>query len=71
MIPICIIKLHYYISSNDRGIVCLPEGSVLGPLLIYVNAIVHVSDKLYCVLFADDINIIYSSKNINSIEIND
>ena len=45
-----------------RGV---PQESVLGPILfnIYVNDIVHVSDKFKFVLFADDTNILYLSRN--------
>ena len=35
---------------------------------VYINDIVNVSDKLKFVLFADDTNILYSSKEIEIVE---
>ena len=48
----------------------VPQGSVLGPLLflLYVNDIYSSSNKLNFYLFADDTNILYSHKNLKSLE---
>ena len=48
----------------------MPQESVLGPILInlYINDIVNVSAKHKFVLFADDTNILYSSKEIENVE---
>ena len=48
----------------------VPQGSVLGPILfnLCIHDIVNVSDKLKCVLFADDTNILYSSKESENVE---
>ena len=53
-------------SSSLMDITCgVPPGSILGPLLfiLYMNDIVNCSGILYFLLFADDTNIFYSSKN--------
>ena len=44
--------------------------SVLGPVIcnIYVNEIVHVSDKFKFILFADDRNILYSRRSYELVE---
>ena len=46
------------------------QGSILGPLLflLYVNDIYSSSNKLNFYLFADDTNILYSHKNLKSLE---
>ena len=50
---------------------CVPQGSVLGPLpfLLYINDITNCSDKLKFYLFADDTSILYSNKNLKSLEL--
>lgn len=56
--------------SKYCNIACgVPQGSVLGPVLflLYVNDIVHASNSLKCILFADDTTLFYSGKNVNSV----
>ena len=53
--------------SESTQIICrVPQGSILGPLLlfIYMNALCNVSKILELILFADDTNIFYSHENI-------
>ena len=48
----------------------ITQGSVLGPLLflLYVNDLCRSSDKLSFYLFADDTNLLYADRDINSLE---
>src|ERR1043165_78987 len=59
------------ISSSMRYITCgVPQGSILGPLLfiLYINDIVHVSQILRFILFADDTNLFYSDKSLDNLQ---
>ena len=44
----------------------IPQGSVLG-LLVYINDIPNISNKLKIFLFADDINIYYEASNLKQL----
>jgi len=54
-------------NSNFADVVNgVPQGSILGPMLflIFINDICKVSSQAKCILYADDTNIFYTSKNI-------
>ena len=66
-------KQFVVFNSNEsfkQNIQCgVPQGSILGPLLflIYVNDLINSSPSLNFILFADDTNILYSHKNIDTL----
>ena len=58
------------VNSESLDIKCgVPQGSVLGPLLflIYMNDISTCSNILSFILFADDTNLFYSHKNVDTL----
>ena len=58
-------------SSEQKPLTCgVPQGSVFGPLLfiLYINDFNKASSVLDLHLFADDSNLFYSNKNLQSIE---
>ena len=59
------------VSSKERIVCGVPQGSVLGPLLflIYVNDMYRSSQKLDFYLFADDTNLLYAEKDLKKLVI--
>ena len=58
------------VNSESKFISCgVPQGSILGPLLflLYINDLPNVSNKLKFILFADDTNVFFSSKDVDDI----
>ena len=63
-------KIGDFISERMECGIGVPQGSVLGPLLflLYMNDIYKVSKEFKMTLFADDTNLLYSRKNLKSLE---
>ena len=59
------------VSSKERIVCGVPQGSVLGPLLflIYVNDMHCSSKKFDFYLFADDTNLLYAENDLNKLEV--
>ena len=64
-------QIDSYISARKDTTCCVPQGSVLGPLLflIYITDIQESSEKFKFFPFADDTNILYADKNLRSLEL--
>ena len=58
------------ISKKATVLSGVPQGSVLGPLLflVYINDICNSCNRMKFYLFADDTNLLYSDKNLKSLE---
>ena len=63
-------QIGNHISKKVTTTCGVPQGSVLGPLLflLYINDIENCSKKFKFYLFADDTNLLYSEKDLNSLE---
>ena len=59
------VEFNGTLSKRDKITCGVPQGSVLGPLLflLYINDLANVSDVIRFILFADDSNIFFHSKN--------
>ena len=72
----CLSDRKQYVSVNGHTFECLniscgvPQGSVLGPLLflIYINDLHNVSKHLRFYLFADDTNIYFEAKDLETLQ---
>lgn len=65
------VQVGPYISKTEVSSCGVPQGSVLGPLLLllYINDISYSSNQLNFFLVADDTNLLYADKNLRSLEV--
>ena len=63
-------KVGDYIPDRLKCDIGVPQGSVIGPLLfvLYVNDLSNVSKLIKITLFADDTNLLYSHRNLKTME---
>ena len=63
-------KIGDFISERMECGTGVPQGSIHGPLLfsLYMNDIYKISKEFKATLFADDTNLLYSHKNLQSLE---
>ena len=63
------IQFDGWQETNYKTVKCgVPQGSIWGPLLFlfYINDLQFASDRLDPIMFADDTNLLYSNKDINT-----
>lgn len=63
------VLLHNMSSDTEYIKFGVPQGSILGPILfiLYINDIVNIPHTPEIVLYADDTNVFFSSRNISSL----